>query len=143
MNQGGAMNPDYSRYHPKWYRKRFPIFWWLRKPAYTRFIVRELTSVFVAYSAALLLVQVWAVGQGPGTYERVLGWLEHPLAIGFHALVLLALLFHSVTWLNLAPKALVLRLGERRVPPATVLVGHYAAWIGVSAVLAWLLVGGA
>jgi fumarate reductase subunit C len=52
--------------------------------------------------------------------------------------VLLALLFHTVTWLNLAPKAIVLHLGGRRLPDAAVLAAHYAAWLVVSAAVVWL-----
>ena len=55
-------------------------------------------------------------------------------------LVMLALLlFHSVTWFNLAPKALVVRLGRRRIPDALVLSGHYAAWLAATALVIWLV----
>lgn len=136
-------NPDYTRYHPSWHRERIPIFWWLRRLAYTKFIVRELTAVAVAYAALLLLFQVWAVGQGPAAYERLTAWMGHPLAVAFHVFVVLGLLFHTVTWLNLAPKALVVKMGKIRVAPSAVLVGHYVAWAVISAVVAWLLLGGA
>lgn len=130
-------NPAYRRYHPRWHRARMPIFWWLRKLAYTRFIVRELTSVFVAYAALLLLVEVRALRAGPEAFAAFTGWLRQPLVIGGHVLVLLALLFHTVTWLNLAPRALVVRLGRWRVPGRAVLVGHYLAWLALSAVVLW------
>ena len=52
------MNPDYRRHHPKWYRPRVPIFWWLSERAYVKFIGREMTSVLVAYSAVMVLVLV-------------------------------------------------------------------------------------
>jgi fumarate reductase subunit C len=136
-----TVNPDHKMYHPKWHRRRMPIFWWLRHPAYTKFISRELTSVLVAYSAIMLLLQVWAVGQGEETYDRFLSWLRFPPAIVFHVVVWLILLFHTVTWLNLAPKALVMRFGGRRVPDALVLVAHYLAWFGASGLVAWILLG--
>ena len=41
---GKPLNPKYRLYHPKWYRSRIPIFWWLGKLSYTKFIGRELTS---------------------------------------------------------------------------------------------------
>jgi fumarate reductase subunit C len=119
-----------------------PIFWWLRQGSYTKFIARELTSLAVGYAALLLIVTAWAVGRGEGTYARLQALLARPEVLVFHAVVALALLFHAVTWLNLAPKALVLRLGKRRVPDAAVLVGHYLAWAAASALVAWLLLGG-
>ncbi len=135
------MNPEYKLYRPRWYRQRLPIFWWLRRPAYTKFISRELTSVFVAYTALLLLLQVLMLLRGAEAYAAFAGWLARPWVVGLHLFVLLVLLFHSVTWLNLAPKALVLKLGRQRVPDVAVLLGHYAAWLGASALVAWLVLG--
>ncbi len=135
------MNPEYKLYRPRWYRQRLPIFWWLRRPAYTKFISRELTSVFVAYTALLLLLQVLMLLRGAEAYAAFTDWLARPWVVGLHLFVLLVLLFHSVTWLNLAPKALVLKLGRRRVPDGAVLLGHYAAWLGASALVAWLVLG--
>lgn len=139
---GDPTNPDYTRYHPSWYRRRMPIFWWIRKLAYVKFIVRELTAVAVAYAALLLVFQVWALGQGAQAYQDLTAWMSHPLAVVWHVFIVLALAFHTVTWLNLAPKALVLKLGKTRLPAAAVLVGHYAAWAVVSAVVVVLLMGG-
>ena len=135
------MNPAYRLYHPKWYRRRMPIFWWLGQFSYTKFITRELTSVLVAYCATLLLVQIWFLGRGEEAYQSFLNWLQHPAVVWFHAAVFFIVLLHSVTWLNLAPKALVLRLGGRRVPDQVVLAAHYLAWLAASALVAWLLIG--
>ena len=70
------MNPDYKLYHPKWHRRRIPIFWWLKKLAFTKFIIRELTSLAVCYTAILMLVQIWVLSQGEAFYERWLAWLS-------------------------------------------------------------------
>lgn len=133
-------NPDYKLYHPKWHRRRIPIFWWLSKYTYSKFIFRELTSLAVGYSAVLLIAQVWVLAQGEETYVRFLELLRRPPVLALNCFVLLALLFHTVTWLNLAPKALVVRLGRRRVPDLAVLVAHYVGWLSASALLFWLLV---
>lgn len=135
------LNPRYTLYHPKWHRRRIPIFWWLRKLSYARFISREMTSLFVGYSAVLLTVQIWALAQGEDAYDRFLSWLELPPVVALHVVVLLVVLFHTITWLNLAPTALVLRLGGRRVPDAMVLAAHYLAWVLASGLLAWILLG--
>ena len=118
-----------------------PIFWWLGNFAYTKFIVRELTSLAVAYSAVLLVVEAGAVRRGEAAHAALAAWLEAPWVIALNAIVLLVLIFHTVTWLGLAPKALVLRLGGRRVPDVAIVAGHYLAWVAVSAVVFWLLAG--
>ena len=132
-------NPKYELYHPKWYREDYPIFWWLEKLAYSKFITRELTSLAVGYAAVLLMLQVWVLSKGQATYERFLGFLESTPVLILHGVVLGLLLFHSVTWFILAPKALVLRLGRRRIPDAIVLAGHFAAWLVATALVIWLV----
>ena len=68
-------------------------------------------------------------------------FLRAPPILVFHGFVVLFLLFHTVTWLNLAPKALVLHVRGKRVPDAAVLAAHYAAWLAATVLLVWLLVG--
>ena len=135
------MNHDYKMYHPKWHRRRMPIFWWVRKWPYSRFISRELTSLAVAYVAVLLIVQIWSLSQGEATYDRFVELLQSPIALGVHFLLLLALLFHTITWLNLAPSALVVRIGKKQLPDSVIRVAHYLAWIAVSGLFVWILVG--
>jgi fumarate reductase subunit C len=48
---------------------------------------------------------------------------------------------HAITWFNLAPQAMVIRLRGRRVPSRMVATGHFAAWVVVSAVVAWIVLG--
>ncbi len=139
---GKPLNPKYRLYHPKWYRSRIPIFWWLGKLSYTKFIGRELTSVLVAYSAMLLLFQVWVLSRGELAYEQFLAILGSRPVVILHSLLLAGLLFHTITWLNLAPRALVMRIAGRRVPDALVLVGHYVAWASATAFVAWFLLRG-
>ena len=133
------MSTTYRRHHPRWHRERTPIFWWLGRFAYTRFIARELTSLAVAWVALLVVVEVAALGRGPAAWERLHALLRTPPAVVLHALVLGVLLFHSLTWLHLAPKAVVVRLGGRRLPDGAVLAGHYAAWAAASLGLLWVL----
>jgi len=133
---------SYELYRPRWYRRRMPIFWWLRKGAYVWFITRELTSLAVGYTAAMVLASAWALGRGEATWARWLDTLASPLLVAFHALVLAVLLFHTLTWLHLAPKAMVVRMGARRVPDGAILVGHYLGWAAASGLVAWALLGG-
>lgn len=133
------MTPRRRRFHARWHRRRTPIFWWLEKGAYVHFIVREMTSLAVAYAALLLVVQVAVLGAGEAAHERFAAALASPWAIAWHALVLVGLLYHALTWLHLAPKAMVVKLAGRRVPNVAVLAGHYLGWIAASALVVLLL----
>ncbi|MFQ5889689.1 MAG: fumarate reductase subunit C [Gemmatimonadota bacterium] len=136
------VNERYRLYHPKWHRRRIPIFWWLGKASYTRFIARELTSLFVAYAAVVLAVQLLALARGEAAYSRFAAWLGSGPVLVAHGIVLLVVLFHTITWLSLAPKALVIRLRGRRLPDRVVVAGHYTGWAAASALVAWFLLGG-
>ena len=134
--------PSYTRFHPKWYRLRMPIFWWVRRWVHTRFILRELTSVFVAYYALVMLIQVRAVGLGEQAYAQFSAWLETPTVLILNAVAFLFVAYHTVTWLRLAPRALVIRLGGRRVSDAAIVAGNFLALGVVSIFVAWILLAG-
>lgn len=129
----------HTPFHPRWYRRRVSVWWWLKNPAYALFVVRELTSVAVAYFALLMLWQIRALMAGPDAYAAFLERMRSPGFLALNALALVFLLFHSVTWFNLAPKAIVLRLGGQRVPDLVVAGANYVAWAILSAGVAFVL----
>ena len=134
--------PIYTEYHPRWYRPRVSTWWWLKRRPYLAFILRELSSVFVAWSVVFLLLLVAAVSGGGDSYRQFLAWAGRPAVLLLSAVSLLFVVFHAVTWFNLAPKAMVLRWRGRRVPGAWIAASNYAAWALASALVAWLLLGG-
>jgi fumarate reductase subunit C len=134
-----SAGPPYTLYHPRWYRRRVSVWWWLQNRAYTTFVLRELTSVFVALFAVVLLWQLRALTQGPEAYGRFLARLETPLFLALHVVAFLFVLFHAITWFNLAPKAMVLRVRGRRVPDRVVVGSNYAAWLVLSVIVAAVL----
>lgn len=134
--------PHYTLYHPRWYRRRMSVWWWLKNRAYTIFVLREITSVFVAFAALLYLWQVHALLQGPQAYERFLIRLKTPLFLTLDTVALLFVLFHAITWFNLTPKAMVVRMGGRRVPDWAIIGVNYAAWIVLSGAVAFALLRG-
>jgi fumarate reductase subunit C len=132
----------YTPYHPRWYRRRVSVWWWLESRSYTGFVLRELTSVFVAFFALVILWQVRAVGHGPEAYSRFLARMQTPLFLVLNGVALLFVLFHSITWFNLAPTAMVVRLRGKRVPDLVIAGANYAAWLVLSAAVAAILLRG-
>jgi len=131
----------YTPFHPKWYRRPVSTYWWLHRGAYLRFILRELSSVFIAYFVAVTLAQVYALGQGPDAYARFQAWMRTPLALALNVASLFFAVFHAVTWFNLAPKALVVHLRGKPVPGLWIAATNYLVWRVASAVVAWVLLG--
>ncbi len=132
----------YTRYHPRWYRRRVSVWWWLQKWSYARFVLRELTSLAVAFFALLMLAHLYALGAGPQAYSRLSAWMGSRLFLVLNGLAFVFLLFHSITWFNLAPKAIVLRVRGQRLPDLVVSGLNYVAWLAASAGVAWLLLRG-
>lgn len=134
--------PPYTEYHPRWYRTRVRTLWWLRRRSYLLFILRELSSIFVAWFVVFLLLLVHAVGQGSNGYQRFLHWAANPWVILVNVVALVFVALHAVTWFDLTPKAMVVRLRGKRVPPAWIAGSNYLAWAAVSALVTWLVLGG-
>jgi fumarate reductase subunit C len=131
----------YTAYHPRWLRRRVSTYWWLSRASYLAFILRELSSVFVAWFVVYLLMLASAVGEGVVAYDAFLRWSGRPLVLLLNAVSLLFVMFHAITWFNLAPQAMVIKLGTTRVPGYLIAGANYGGWFVVTAVLAWLLLG--
>ncbi len=132
----------YTLYHPRWYRRRISVWWWLKRWVYTRFVLRELTSVAVAFFAGECLWKLHTIQVGPQAYADFLARMKAPLFLALNGVAFIAVLFHAITWFNLAPKAIVLRLGGKRAPDWAVSALNYAACLAASAVVAWLALRG-
>lgn len=126
----------------KTYKKRMSIFWWASRWVHIKFISRELTSVFVAGYAILFMLYIRSILQGPEAFEEFSSMMRSPFIIVLHVIALSALLFHSVTWFNLAPKAMVIKIGEKNIPGIVIALLNYGGWIVISIVLMWLLLQG-
>lgn len=137
-----SATPGHTEFHPRWYRKRVSTYWWMARGAYLLFILRELSSVFVAWSVVLLLWLARALSQGPEAYASLLAACRHPLLMGLNVISLGFVVLHAVTWFQLAPRAMVVHFRGKRVPGSWVLAANFAAWAGVSAVVAWLVLRG-
>jgi fumarate reductase subunit C len=134
--------PLYTEYHPRWYRTRVSTWWWLGRWAYLVFILRELSSAFIAWFVVFTLLGVRALHKGTYEYDTWFGdFARHPLVIGLNVVTLFFVVFHAITWFNLAPKAMVIRLRGQRVPPRVIVFSNMLAWALVSGLLAYIILG--
>jgi fumarate reductase subunit C len=123
------------------YRPRMSLWWWLSKWSYLLFVLRELSSVFVAWFVVYLLLFVRSVFQGEGQYRDFLAWAADPLVVLVNVIALAFLLLHTVTWFGLTPQAIPARVRGRPVPSFAVVASQYVGWVAVSAFVFWLVVG--
>jgi fumarate reductase subunit C len=141
MSDRPASSPRYATHHPRWLRTRVSTWWWLQRRAYFKFILRELSSVCAAWFVIYLLLLVRAVSRGEAAWRGFLDWAAAPLVVVVNVVSLFFLIFHAITWFNLAPRAMVVKLGGKKVPGVLIAASNYAAWAVATALVAWLLVG--
>ena len=115
--------------------------WWLKRKPYILFMIRELTSVFVAGYCIFLLVFVYKLTEGADAYANFIDALKYPSSVALHLITLVFVLYHTITWFNLTPKILVLYRGEDRIPQGLVAATFYAGWVVVSIIVTLLVLG--
>jgi fumarate reductase subunit C len=134
--------PSYTEFHPRWYRRRVSTYWWMYRWSHLMFILREVSSVFVAWFVIYLLLLVRAVSQGEGSYQQYLSWSARPGILLLNIVSLAFVVLHACTWFNLAPSAMVMRMRGERVPASVIIASNYAGWVVVSILLAWIVLRG-
>jgi fumarate reductase subunit C len=137
-----AVREQGVRTEPKYpvHVRKIPRTWWLRSGPFRRFAARELTSGFAAAFSLILMLFLFALSRGRSEYEGFLRWLELPAVVGLSALILVALVYHTLTWFRLSTRILVIRLGRMQMQPNVVFGLLVVAWLGASAVVAYLAV---
>ncbi len=122
------------------YRPRLPATWWLRNWKYFLFMLREVSSVFIAVLVVIYMVGIYRFTQGRNSYEAYLDTLQTPLSGTLFVVIFLFSLYHSFTWFQSAGKVMVVRLGGRTVPSLLVLLANCLAWALVSGAIFYLMV---
>lgn len=117
------------------YEPTLPTGWWLEKPFYVRYMLRELTSCFVAAYVAILIIGLWQLSQGPQAWQGFISALGHPLSVVFHGLAFVFAVYHTVTWFALTPRTTPIMRGDHFVPPGPIIAGQYVLWAIVSLVV--------
>ena len=116
------------------YRRPIPVLWWLRKRSYFVFVMRELSSIFVAWLVLYLLLFVRAVGRGEAAYATSSTGRPRPWLVALNVVAFAFVVLHTVTWFSLTPQAMVVRRRGRRVPAAAIIGAQYAGLAVVSGV---------
>jgi len=134
------INP--TEYLPKSYHTRVSTYWWLKRWAYLKFILREGSSVFVAWIVIVTLLQIRALTRGPADFAAFQERMRSPLLLAINAISFLFVVFHAVTWFNLTPKAMAVRVHGKRLPGFALAAPNYVAWVVISAAVAWIVLRG-
>ena len=131
---------DTRTQRPGLYYPKMRTTWWLSRPGYVRFMIREATSVFIAIFLIEFLMLVRSIAEGPQAYASMMACLASPGVIAFNVVALVFALYHTVTWFMLTGVVQVVRLGDHQVPPALIVAGAFAGWVVVSLIIFYLIV---
>ena len=99
IERWNSPGPDKS----KLYYPTMPTMWWLSRRTYFLFMVRELSSVFIALFLVVFLVQIYQLANGQQSYTAFIQGLGSPAWITFHVV---ALLFAPLSHFYLVPNKL-------------------------------------
>ncbi|MDZ7842757.1 MAG: fumarate reductase subunit C [Gammaproteobacteria bacterium] len=125
---------------PRMYHPRLPLFWYLRRPSYVRYMLRELTCIGIGAYAITLAVGLLRLAQGPAAWQGFWQAFSSPAGVAFQVVALAFTLYHTVSWFQLAPSTMPIWRGETQVPPARIRLAHYLVFAVVS--IAILLIVG-
>lgn len=98
-------------------------------------MIREGTSVFVLIYSLLLIFGLYQLKQGEAGWQQWLSLINHPAVIVFNLTALAASLYHATTWFKLAPKIMVVRLGDWKLPEPLMVIGQWIGMLVTSAIL--------
>lgn len=80
--------------------------WWRRDRHFTRYMLRESSSVAIVAYAMWLLVGIASLVSGEAAFERWRTWQATPWSVGLHLLALVLIAYHAITWFQVMPKTL-------------------------------------
>jgi len=114
--------------------------WYMRNGRYKLYVMRELTSFLVAFYSFLTIFALATLSSDSAdAWNSFLSSQQSTAMVVFHGFALLYFLFYQTfPWFKLAPKAMVVQLGEKKLPDLFIIVGHYVAWVVASAIIFWL-----
>ena len=103
--------------------------WWRTNPFFLRYMAREVTAIFVAAYALVLLAGVVRLSQGPVAFDEWQDGLQSPWAIAFHFMLLAVFAYHTWSWFTIMPKTLppIVVGGRRLSAPAITGLGLLAS----------------
>jgi fumarate reductase subunit C len=120
----------------KVYRPKMPATWWLRSRRYFLFMMRELSSVFIAGFVLTFVYELFLLSKGPQVYSLFQQSLRQPGFLTLYSVGLVFAIYHTVTWFQAASKIQVVRLGSWTMPGWMMTAGAFGAWVAISAAVA-------
>jgi len=132
------MNQPHIEYQYDTYKPKMSPTWWLKSRRYFMFMMRELSSVFVAGFVLLLLYQIFLLTKGPEVYASFQRSLLTPKFIAFYSVAFVFSVYHTFTWLGVVGRIQIVRIGSYTMPPKIMTASTFVGFFFVSAVIGYI-----
>jgi len=128
--------PQYRQFQPKPYRSEMKAYWYFDRWPYLKFMLREASSIFVAWFAVVILLQLRAVIYGPTAYEDFQRWMATPAVFIINVICFVFVCFHAITWFMLVPRVMARQVLQRPTPDLMSAAPNFGIWLLASVIVA-------
>ena len=112
--------------------------WYMRNGRYKVYMLREVTCLLVGFYSFLVIFGLAALSSAE-RWNAFLASQQNVAMIAFHGFALIYfLIYQTFAWFELAPKAMPLQIGEKKLADSYIVIAHYIAWAVVSTLIFWL-----
>ena len=111
--------------------------WWTSQGRYFRYMMRELSSLFIGVFSLVMVWGLYQFSQGEAAFTAWTGNLwNNGLIVSLIALVFA--IYHSYTWFVVTPKAMPLKMSGKRISAGAIIGAHMVLWLFAS-VFVWAI----
>jgi fumarate reductase subunit C len=111
-------------------------YWYFDRWPYLKFMLREASSIFVAWFAVVILLQLYALSSGPTAYGNFQRWMATPAVFIVNVITLVFVSFHAITWFTLVPRVMARQVLGRPTPELMSAAPNFGIWLVASVIVA-------
>lgn len=106
--------------------------WWRKTGFYRFYMLREGTALPALLFSIELIFGLYALKRGAESWAAFVDFLQHPVLLLLNLIALAAALLHSKTWFELAPKASIIVIGDKKLSSGPIVKGLWLAMALIS-----------
>lgn len=109
--------------------------WWKKLPFYRFYMLREGTAVPAVWFSIELIFGLFALKNGPEAWAGFVDFLQNPVIVIINLITLAAVLLHTKTWFELAPKAANIIVKDEKMGPEPIIKSLWAVTVVATIVI--------
>ncbi len=114
--------------------------WFMTHSRYKHYMLHEISSLFVAIYAVMLIFGLFRLGQGEAAWQGWVDYVTSPIGVIIHLIVFAFAIIHTTAWFKAVPQAMRIQQGTHFVPGHYIIGAHYAV-LGVVSLFFLVLAG--